>query len=224
MINTSLYLVFLIASVSTILSPGPGVLMATSNAMRYGLGTAHYGIMGCAFGTLITAAVSVTGLGLLIATTPTLYACVKACGILFLVYLGWKKFRAKPFVFKMLDVHLREGAESVDSRRQKIGLHRRFFLEGIILQMSNPALIIFYLSLFPQCIDQTLSYRPQVILLSVNYAVMVWLIHCGYGWLAARAAQRFLNDEAAVWINRVSGAAYWLLALGFGVPMAFGLW
>ena len=98
----------------------------------------------------------------------------------------------------------------------------RLFIEGILLQISNPALIIFYLSLFPQCIDPALSYWPQVILLSVNYSLILLVIHSIYGAMASGAAERFLSDSASVWINRASGAAYWLLALGFGIPMMLG--
>ena len=97
-----------------------------------------------------------------------------------------------------------------------------FFGEGILLQLSNPALIIFYLSLFPQCIDSQLSYWPQVLFLAVNYSLILLVVHSTYGILIATAAKRFLNDSASVWINRISGAAYWLLALGFGIPMLLG--
>ncbi len=224
MINATLYWIFLVASVSTIMSPGPGVLMVVTNAIRCGIRQALPGVAGCAVGTLVVAAVSVTGLGVLIATSPTIYGVVKACGILFLVYLGWKKFRAKPFVFKVLDAHIKEGADKIARGRQlddaPSGL--RLFVEGIVLQISNPALIIFYLSLFPQCIDPALAYWPQVVLLSVNYSLILLVVHTIYGTMASSAAERFLSDSASVWINRVSGAAYWLLALGFGIPMMLG--
>ncbi len=224
MINTSLYWIFLVASVSTIMSPGPGVLMVVTNSIRCGIWRALPGVAGCAAGTLVVAGISVTGLGVLIAASPTIYGAVKACGILFLIYLGYKKFRAKPFVFKVLDAHIKEGAEKLSRGRQLDDAPSalRLFIEGILLQISNPALIIFYLSLFPQCIDPALSYWPQVILLSVNYSLILLVIHSIYGAMASGAAERFLSDSASVWINRASGAAYWLLALGFGIPMMLG--
>ena len=78
------------------------------------------------------------------------------------------------------------------------------------------------MSLFPQCIDPALAYWPQVVLLSVNYSLILLVVHTIYGTMASSAAERFLSDSTSVWINRVSGAAYWLLALGFGIPMMLG--
>ena len=73
MINLSLYWIFLVASVSTIMSPGPGVLMVVTNAVRLGFWRTVPGIMGCAAGTLVVAGISVTGLGVVIAASDTLY-------------------------------------------------------------------------------------------------------------------------------------------------------
>ena len=190
MINTHLYWVFLLVAIPTILSPGPGVLMSLTNSMRYGLKSAQPGIAGVASGTLVVGFVSVTGLGVVIATSETLYGAIRVMGILFLLYLGYKKFRA-----------------NVNKKN--------LFIEGVLLQISNPALIIFYLSLFPQCIDKTLTYWPQVTILTLNYAVLVWIIHSMYGWLGSWAAGTLLKPSAAVWINRVAGVAYWLLGIAF---------
>ena len=79
MINTHLYWVFLLVAIPTILSPGPGVLMSLTNSMRYGLKSAQPGIAGVASGTLVVGFVSVTGLGVVIATSETLYGAIPAC-------------------------------------------------------------------------------------------------------------------------------------------------
>lgn len=220
MLNTSLYWIFLVISITTIMSPGPGVLMSMTNSIHYGLSRAMPGIVGCAVGTLGVAAVSVTSLGILIAKSPMIYAAIKFLGILYLYYLGWKKFRDKPFAFSVLNAEIETVTEEEVAERKRTSW--RIFVEGIILQLSNPALIIFYLSLFPQCVDPSLPYTPQVVVLSFNYCVMVWIIHSCYGWIAATASHKFFRPEASVWINRVSGAAYWLLATAFAVPILMG--
>ncbi len=220
MLNTSLYWIFLAVSITTIVSPGPGVLMSMTNSIHYGLSRAMPGIVGCAVGSLAVAAISVTGLGVLIAKTPTLYAAIKAFGIIYLLYLGWRKFTAKPFAFNVLNAEIATATPEEAAARQLRGW--RLFAEGILLQLSNPALIIFYLSLFPQCVDPNLAYAPQVIVLSFNYCILVWIVHSCYGWIAATASHKFFKPEASVWINRVSGTAYWLLGLGFAIPMITG--
>lgn len=211
MINTHLYWVFLLVAIPTILSPGPGVLMSLTNSMRYGLKSAQPGIAGVASGTLVVGFVSVTGLGVVIATSETLYGAIRVLGILFLLYLGYKKFRAKPFAIRLAHIENEEYADTPVENVNK----KNLFIEGVLLQISNPALIIFYLSLFPQCIDKTLTYWPQVTILTLNYAVLVWLIHSMYGWLGSWAAGTLLKPNAAVWINRVASVAYWLLGVAF---------
>ena len=202
------------------MSPGPGVLMSMTNSIHYGLARAMPGIVGCSIGVLCVAAVSVTGLGIMIAKTPMLYAAIKIFGVLYLYYLGWKKFRDKPFAFSVLNAEVKSTTPEEAAARKRTSW--RLFFEGIILQLGNPALIIFYISLFPQCVDQNLPYWPQVTVLSVNYCVMVWIIHSGYGWIAATASSKFFKPAASVWINRVSGTAYWLLATAFAIPIVTG--
>ena len=70
MLNTSLFSLFLITSALTVATPGPGVLMTLTSSIRYGLRTAVYVILGTATGTVVMAAISSTGLGILIATSP----------------------------------------------------------------------------------------------------------------------------------------------------------
>lgn len=213
--NFNLYLIFLATSLLTIATPGPGVLMATSNALQYGLRRAMPGIFGCAVGTLIVAAVSMTALGAVIAASPALYTAIKAAGVCFLIYLGWKKFATAPMSLRVLR-QCRAGGNGNVPRSLRV------FAEGVVLQMSTPGLIIFYLSLFPQCIDPARSYVFQVSVLSLNYSLFLWLIHSAYAWLAASASDRLTHGNGALWINRAAGACYWLLAAAFGLPLLLG--
>lgn len=91
MLNTSLFSLFLITSALTVATPGPGVLMTLTSAIRYGLRTAVYVILGTATGTIVMAAISSTGLGLLIATSPTAYEAIKGLGALYMVYQKGRK-------------------------------------------------------------------------------------------------------------------------------------
>lgn len=217
MINVSLYGIFLVASITTIVSPGPGVLMAVTNSMHYGLWRAQPGIVGCALGTLVVALISVTALGALVATSPMLFAAIRVLGIAYLFYLAWRKLNAKPFAFSLAQVEAQKAGQGVASVRHRT--HWRLFAEGIVLQLTNPALLLFYFSLFPQCIDPKLDYSVQVALLSINYCVMVWMVHTAYGAVAAYARGAWMQPKAAIWINRVTALCYVLLGAGFAVAM-----
>ena len=204
MINTSLFFLFLLTSLFTIATPGPGVLLSLTSAIRYGLKTAIYVILGTATGTVVMAAISSTGLGLLIATSPTLYEIIKALGALYMVYLGVRLYRAKPFSF---DLAVKEKASKVTIKQKGY-----LWLQGVTLQMTNPQLIMFFISLFPQFIDHNLSFAPQVILMTLTYFCLVFCIHCTYGWIASNFRHLLSTPKAAKVINCVGGSFFLILA------------
>ena len=206
MLNPALFLLFLAIAVPTVLTPGPGVLMSLTNSIRLGVARATPGILGVAIGTLVVAGLSATGLGALLATSHTAYRIVKIIGILFMFYLGWKRWTAPATLIPAAHT-LGKHEKNAPARLAADPLH--LFTEGILLQLTNPQLIIFYVTLFPQCIDPKLAYAPQVVILALVNALLVWGIHTGYGWLGHRAAERFMTAGAARFINRASALAFW---------------
>lgn len=152
MLNTSLFSLFLITSALTVATPGPGVLMTLTSSIRYGLHTAVYVILGTATGTVVMAAISSTGLGILIATSPAAYEVIKGLGALYMVYLGVRLFRAKPFSFDL----------AVKEKEVKISVLQKgsLWLQGVTLQMTNPMLIMFFVSLFSAVYRSRAGFRP----------------------------------------------------------------
>ena len=121
-----------------------------------------------------------------------------------MVYLGIKLFRAKPFSF---DLAAKE-KESVDFAQKG-----RLWLQGVTLQMTNPMLIMFFISLFPQFLDANLNYVLQVAVMSATYFSLVCVIHLGYAWVAANFRHLLSTPKAARIINCVGGTIFILLAL-----------
>lgn len=58
-----LYSLFLLMATATVFSPGPGVVMTLTTALRYGMRGIFGGILGIAFGALVVAAISATSFG-----------------------------------------------------------------------------------------------------------------------------------------------------------------
>ena len=101
MLNTSLYMMFLVTSFFAVATPGPGVLMSLTGVIRYGFKTGFWTILGVASGTVVMAIISSTGLGIVIATSPELYSLIKTLGACYMGYLGIRLYRAKPFSFQL---------------------------------------------------------------------------------------------------------------------------
>ena len=211
MINTSLFTLFLVTSAFAVATPGPGVLMTLTSSIRYGLRTAGWVILGTSTGTVVMSMISSTGLGILIATSPAAYETIKALGALYMVYLGVRLFKAKPFSF---DLASKEKAMSVTVKQKGT-----LWLQGITLQMTNPMLIMFFVSLFPQFIDHELAFVPQVVVMTVTYFCTVFCIHFCYGWIASNFRRLLSTPKAAKVINCVGGAFFLFLAARVFVDM-----
>lgn len=194
-----LYVLFVAMAAVTVLSPGPGVVMTLSNALRYGMRSTFGGILGIATGALVVAAFSATSAGALLAASSLAFTVLKLVGAAYLIYLGIKLWRAPPFVFSA-------------SSAPAAGFGRRF-AEGLSLQFTNPKAIFFFLSVFPQFIDPAQDYALQFTALVLTYSALVVLIHSGYAFFA-QSAQRWLRSErGGRQVNRVAGTTFVLFGL-----------
>ncbi len=200
-----LYPLFLVVAALTVLSPGPGVLMTLTNSLRFGLNGSIGGIFGIACGNAVVALVSATSLGVLLAHSATAFTVIKYLGAAYLVFMGIKMWRAKPFVFDLALAAQHSGAD-----------HRRRFLTGLSLALSNPQSIFFFLSIFPQFIEPGANHAWQFALLVATFSALVVLIHCGYSLVAQNARRWLTSPRAGRAVNRVGGSTF----IAFGGMLA----
>lgn len=210
--NATLFALFLITSATTIVTPGPGVLMVIMKSLQHGFKGAIWTICGTSSGTVLMAVISGTGVGVVLAHSPTAYAALRVVGACYLIWLGVRSWRlkAQPSVMKVAEVKQpspnRQAAQTGEVRRFKA------FVEGITLQLTNPVLIMFFISLFPQFIDQKLPYAEQYAILTIVYFVLVFSIHSGYALLTTKC-RRFLSGNATLVMHRIGGTLFLFLAL-----------
>lgn len=200
----NLYLIFVAMALMTILSPGPGVLKSLTNALNYGLQPAFVGIAGLASGVFCVAAISATGLGVLLATSPTAFGIIRWLGAAYVMYLGIRLFLTPVKPMQTSIVHPKAG--------------RILFLEGWLLQLSNPNAVLFFLSVLPQFIDHTRPYLPQFMVLVLTFCALLVLVHGCYAVFAQKAKGWFGTGQGGRWINRIGGLAF----VGLACMLAFG--
>jgi len=197
-----LYLLFLLVAIATVLSPGPGVVMTLTNALRYGMRGTLGGILGIACGALVVAAISATSLGVLLAASALAFTMLKYVGAAYLIYLGIRLWRAPPFKFAEASAH-------------QASFSRRFF-EGISLQLTNPKAIFFFLSVFPQFIDPESNYAIQFAGLVLTYSALVVVIHLTYALFAKKARTWLTSERGGRRVNKTAGATF----MFFGAALA----
>ena len=197
-----LYLLFLVMAAATVLSPGPGVVMTLTNALRFGLRGTIGGVLGIAFGALVVAATSATSLGVLLATSVLAFTVLKLLGAAYLIFLGVRLWRSPALKLSAQPAH-----EASFGKR---------FVEGLSLQLTNPKAIFFFLSVFPQFIDPTKSYTTQFTALVLTYASLVVAIHSLYAVFSSRAKRWLSSDRGGRAMSRTSGVTLIL----FGAVLA----
>ena len=200
----NLYLLFLTVATLTVLSPGPGVLMTLTNALRYGLRGTIGGILGIAFGALLVAGISATTLGAVLAASALAFTVLKLAGAAYLIYLGARLWRSPP-------MHVQSAAQAHQAS------FKRRFLEGLSLQLTNPKAIFFFLSVFPQFIEGEAGFVGQFALLVLTYAALVVVIHTGYALFAHQARAWLTSERGGRTVNRLGGATF----MCFGVALTF---
>ncbi|MEN5092081.1 LysE family translocator [Pseudomonas protegens] len=195
------YGLFLLLATLTILSPGPGVVLTLSNALRHGWSGALPGIFGIASGAFVVAGISASSLGLVLAASTTAFTLLKYIGALYLLYLGVKMWRTQSFIPPIKDNQARPG---------------RRFVEALSIQLLNPKAGFFFLAVFPQFIQQQGDYYNQFFMLVASYSLLVIAVHSGYALMANGARGWLSSRRGARIVGKLSGITF----LGFGVMLA----
>ena len=195
------WLVYVIAAVGLSLTPGPNGLLVLSHGMRFGLARASYTAAGGVAGFLVLVAISLAGLGVLLATSERAFTTAKWIGAAYLVYLGIRTWRAAPPA-----VRARGDAGAPPDVSARVASARRCFVEGFLVAVTNPKALIFFAAFLPQFMQPGLSFGTQFVVLGGTFAVVELI----YEIVLAGAAQRvapWLGRHGRIF-NRITGATF----------------
>lgn len=195
------YFTYLIIAALTIASPGPGVVLSISNSLKYGLRGAIPGIIGVAGGMFIVSLISATSIGVFLKSSQLAFSIAKAIGAGYLVYLGIKLLRSSSVKINNSENNF-SNTPSIKSR----------FKEGIILTLSNPKPILFFVALFPQFINAESSYTSQFMTLSFSFCALVLIIHLIYGLFAHSIKNKIMSAGGFTIINKIAGTCFLFFA------------
>lgn len=121
------------------LSPGPDNLYVLSQSAIHGRLAGLFIVLGLCVGLIFHTIAVAVGLAALISSTPWLYTTIKLVGAGYLFYLGIQSFRSS--------------AIDLSNPEQKTRSTSRFFLRGVVMNISNPKVALFFLALLPPFIQ-----------------------------------------------------------------------
>ena len=210
MLNLSLFSMFIVISLANIFAPGAGVVYAITTGIQGGLRGNFWCRVGLAVGILVLMTASVSGLGVIVANSPTIFTVLRFIGIAYLIYLGIKAWRA-PATSLIAD-----GAIPAHNGRRQ-------FAEAFMLQITNPQPLVFFISLLPQFIDQKLAYIPQVVIMTIVYSFLVFAVMTIYTFAVAWARTFFKSPQASLILRRTSAVFFFIIAALVIVTMIRGV-
>jgi len=192
-VTLTTWLGFLLAAIVIAVSPGPGAVISMSTGVRHGYRAAFTAILGLQLALLIQLLVVALGLGALLAASDAAFSLVKFLGAAYLIWLGIQKWRA-PVV-------------PVDANVPPVR-RKGLFLQGLLVNLTNPKAIIFIGALVPQFIDPELPQAVQYGLIAATLCLTDMLVMSGYA-LAAAHLGRWLHDPRSIRLqNRFFGSLF----------------
>src|SRR5689334_9778352 len=199
--SLQVYLAFVAACIALALLPGPIVTLLIANGLRHGTRAALTNILGVQAGLLIVIGILAVGLTSLMATMGYWFDWVRFAGAAYLVWLGIKLVRSP--------------VEGIDANTPPPPPRGGFFLQGFVVALSNPKLLVFFGAFIPQFMDMSKDHLSQVILLGVTFMLLAGLTDAVYALLAGRVRTIFSARRTRA-VSRISGS----FMIGGGIWLA----
>src|SRR6201996_7611095 len=199
--SLQLYLAFVAACIGLALLPGPIVTLLIANGLRPGPRAALINIAGVQAGPAIVIGIFAIGLTSLMATMGYWFDWVRFAGAAYLVWLGFKL--------------IRQPVEGVEADEPPPPPRGGFFLQGFLVALSNPKVLVFFGAFIPQFMDMNRDHFSQVTLLGITFMVTAAMTDATYALLAGRARHIFSAHRTRL-LSRVSGG----FMIGGGIWLA----
>ncbi len=190
-------LAFFTASVLLALAPGPDNLFVLAQSALYGRRAGFMVTLGLCTGLVGHTGAVALGVAVIVQTSAAAFTALKVAGAGYLAWLAWRAFRAS--------------AESLDkSPGPPLGAGR-LYARGIIMNLTNPKVSIFFLAFLPSFADPGRGpVAPQVLLLGILFILATLLV---FGSVAVAAG------TLGPWFGRTPRARR-MMNLGAGIVLA----
>ncbi|NEM89737.1 LysE family translocator [Galbitalea soli] len=166
---------FSVAATVLILIPGPSLLFVIGRALSLGRIGGLLSVAGNSLGVFAQAVAVALGLGALIEASTIVFTIVKFGGAAFLIYLGIQAIRHRA----------QRAASPTLAPRSRF----RAFAEGLLVGVSNPKTVVFFIAILPQFISVPAGNAPAQLLLLGAVFFVISLVSDGIWALVASAAR-----------------------------------
>jgi len=193
-------LLFAATAVALVAIPGPNQVYIVARSIDQGRRAGFASALGVETATLVHVAAAAVGLSAALASSAEAFAVVKYAGVAYLVYLGVRALAAS------------------DTRRESVrpapAPGARVYLEGVVVNLLNPKVAVFFLALLPQFVDPAAGPAwTQILVLGTVLAAIGLTCDILFALGAVRASARVRGSERFARRRRhVTGGVYLGLA------------
>lgn len=187
---------FVSAAVLLTLMPGPDILFVITQSITRGRKAGIVFAAGLCTGLIAHVLAVSLGLSVLLMSSPFAFSALKVAGAVYLFYLGVKAFLGrKENHFVLSGTHAASG---------------KLYRKGILMNILNPKVILFFLAFFPQFVDKGAENPiPRMLFLGLIFMVQAFLIFSLVAVLADQLARRLMqNPKVALGMNVAEALIY----------------
>jgi threonine/homoserine/homoserine lactone efflux protein len=198
------FLLFVAAGLALNFTPGPDMLYVAARGATEGRSAGIASAIGIGAGTLFHIALVAVGLAALLQAVPVAYMVLRIAGATYLVYLGIRALRSRT---------------TLTLQRIEPAPLPAVFWQGVITNVLNPKVALFFLAFLPQFVDPSRGNPVvQIIVLGLVFDFNGTLVNLAVALGSSRAASRLRNaNRASRVLQKVTG----VLFIGLGVRLAF---
>ena len=200
-------LVVALASFILVVVPGPAVIYILTRSVSQGKAAGLASAIGVNLGSIFHVLAAVAGLSLLLASSSAAYSVLRWAGVAYLAWIGYQTLTTRDGAFA-----------APDMQPQSL---RRVFAQGVVVNLLNPKVAIFFLAFLPQFVDPTApNPAVQTLVLGLTLVLIGLMSDSVYAIIGGRLGELFRRRPgAARTIRLTAGITYLALA---GIAAATG--
>ena len=200
---------FLIAATLLNLTPGADTMYILGRSISQGKKAGILSAIGISTGSLVHCIIAAFGLSIIIAKSAIAFSTIKYLGAAYLIYLGVKALMTKS-----------QTEFEIEQMAKKKTSNRKIFASGILTNILNPKVALFFLAFLPQFIDPNYATNSlPFIILGLTFIVTrtVWCL--ALALFSAKLSDRIRkNYKIKMWLDRITGGIF--IALGIKLALS----
>jgi len=197
---------FLVTALIIVVTPGTGVLYTLAAGVSRGARASVIAAVGCTLGIVPPMLAAIMGLAALLQTSALAFQVLKYLGVAYLLYMAWSTARD-------------QGALTVEEETAPPSA-TRVIISGILINVLNPKLTIFFFAFLPQFVSTTgPGAVSRMVELSSVFMLLTFVVFVCYGVFAASVRQHVVSrPRVMTWMRRVFAGSF--VALGAKLALA----